>query len=80
MVSSKNAKGAIKIESAAGQGTTVEVLFPRIEEAPVKAEEEGELPMGNERILLVDDDPSIVNMMRQMLERLGYTVSGHDRQ
>lgn len=73
----KKCKGAIKIKSVAGQGTTVEVLFPRIEEeAPAKAEKEGELPRGNERILLVDDDPSIVNMLWQMLERLGYKISG----
>jgi CheY-like chemotaxis protein len=34
------------------------------------------LPTGSERILLVDDEPSIVTMIRQMLERLGYKISG----
>ena len=33
-----------------------------------------ELPTGNERILFIDDEQSIVNMARQMLERLGYHV------
>jgi CheY-like chemotaxis protein len=72
----KKCKGAINIESTVGEGTTVEVLFPKIEEeAPAKEKKEDELPTGNERILLVDDDPSIANMIRQMLERLGYTVT-----
>ncbi len=72
----KKCKGAISIKSTMGAGTTVEVLFPKIEEAaPVSNREEAEMPQGNERILLVDDDPSIVTMIRQMLERIGYTVS-----
>ena len=71
----KKCKGAIKIDSIVGKGTTVEVFFPKIEEAPAKEKKEVELPRGNERILLVDDDPSIVNMICQMLERMGYTVS-----
>ncbi len=51
------------------------MLFPKIkEEAPAKKKED-ELPTGSERILLVDDDPSIVTMIRQMLERLGYAVT-----
>ncbi len=72
----KKCKGVIKIESTVGEGTVVEVLFPKVEEeVPVKEAEQAKLPTGNERVLLVDDDPSIVNMIRQMLERLGYAVS-----
>ena len=72
----KKCKGAIKIASTVGEGTTVELLFPKInEKAPAENKREGELPKGNERILLVDDDPSIVNMICQMLERLSYTVT-----
>ena len=72
----KKCKGAIKIDSIVGKGTTVEVLFPKIEEeTPAEEKIEGELPKGNERILLVDDDPSIVSMICQMLERFGYTVT-----
>jgi len=72
----KKCKGAINVESAVGEGTTVTVLFPKIEEElPAEKKKEDELPTGNERILLVDDDPSIVSMIRQMLERLGYIVT-----
>lgn len=72
----KKCKGAINIISTVREGTTVEVLFPKIdEEAPAEEKKKDELPTGNERILLVDDDPSIVTMITQMLERLGYAVS-----
>ena len=71
----KKCKGAIDIRSTVGEGTTVEVLFPEIyREAPKESANEHELPTGGEKILLVDDDESIVRMVRQMLERLGYSV------
>lgn len=71
----KKNDGAIRIESKPGGGTTVEVLFPLID-APIAAEprDPGDLPMGTERILVVDDEPSLVTMTTRMLERLGYTV------
>ena len=73
----KKCKGTIDIKSAVGEGTTVSVLFPKIEDGATVEEkkEDEELPKGNERILLVDDDPSILNMVRQMLEHFGYTVT-----
>ena len=50
-------------------------FFPIIEEAAILDEETlEELPTGSERILLVDDEESIVKMGKQMLERLGYDV------
>jgi two-component system, cell cycle sensor histidine kinase and response regulator CckA len=73
----KKNDGAIRIESQLGQGTTVEVLFPQIE-APATAEAEGSeaglFPIGTERILLVDDEASLVEMTARILEKLGYTV------
>jgi PAS domain S-box-containing protein len=73
----KKCRGAIRIDSALGAGTTVEVLFPKIEgSVPNKESEESKLPTGNEKILLVDDDPSIVTAVREMLERVGYSVAG----
>jgi CheY-like chemotaxis protein len=74
----KKNDGAIKIESEIGKGTTVKVLFPQIEaqaefEVPTSAET---LPKGSERILLVDDEASLMKMVKQILERLGYQVVG----
>ncbi|RLB17584.1 MAG: hypothetical protein DRG63_03560 [Deltaproteobacteria bacterium] len=67
--------GAITVESELGKGSTFHVYFPVIEgeETPRETAEEL-IPTGNERILFVDDEPSIADMGRQLLERLGYDV------
>lgn len=67
--------GAIAIESNVGRGTTYHVYLPVFEDELVtEAQMTAALPGGNERILFVDDEKSIVDMARQMLERLGYQV------
>jgi PAS domain S-box-containing protein len=72
----KKHDGAIRVESEAGKGTIFEVLFPLHEgvvEQEVKEKPEV-LPKGTERILFVDDEPSLVEMAERMLRRLGYDV------
>ena len=72
----KSHDGVIKVKSEPGHGTIIEVLLPIID---AKAEAAGEkfevFPTGTERILFVDDEPSIVKIAEQMLERLGYEVT-----
>ncbi|MFC1869184.1 PAS domain S-box protein, partial [Thermodesulfobacteriota bacterium] len=68
--------GDIAVESQVGRGTIFHVLFPVIEEyvsPPIgpKAEFSG----GNERILFVDDEKSMVDAIQPMLEKLGYKVT-----
>jgi PAS domain S-box-containing protein len=71
----KKNDGAIRIESEPGHGTTVEVVFPQIEgRAEAEIQASIALPTGSERILVVDDEASLVEMTTRMLERLGYTV------
>ena len=41
----------------------------------IEVHEEISIPRGNERILLVDDDESIVRMEKKMLEELGYKIT-----
>lgn len=68
-------KGLINANSEYGRGVTFSVFFPIVEEEPeFKMEIQETIPEGHERVLLVDDEKSIVNMIGQMLERLGYTV------
>jgi signal transduction histidine kinase/ActR/RegA family two-component response regulator len=72
----KNHGGEISVDSEPQKGTAVLIYFPVIEEeAPVEETEIAEeLPVGNERILFVDDDESNVYLGRKRLERLGYQV------
>jgi PAS domain S-box-containing protein len=71
----RNAKGAITAYSEVGKGSTFNVFFPGVEaeELPVKVTPEP-LATGRERVLLVDDEEVQVQSIRNMLERLGYTV------
>ena len=72
----KSYGGAITVESEPEKGTIYHVYFPVVEEASViESQTAEELPTGNERILFIDDEQSIVNMARQILERLGYQVT-----
>ncbi len=74
----KQNNGFIKVYSEPGEGTTFKLYFPSHEEAktslyPAK-ESTGQIPTGTETILVVEDEKTILEMSRQMLERLGYTV------
>lgn len=68
--------GAVSIHGKAGQETAYEILLPRVrEEAAAFRDESAELAGGNERILLVDDEPQVVRVVAQMLGRRGYQVT-----
>ena len=72
----KSHNGAVTIESQVGQGSTFHVYLPIIERNVTTDEDvSAPLPMGQERILLVDDEQPLVEIGKQMLERLGYTVA-----
>ena len=67
--------GIITVYSEKGHGTTFTIYLPASEKE--KAEEKhssDRLLGGSETILLVDDEPSIVAIAREVLELLGYTV------
>ncbi|RPI51213.1 MAG: PAS domain S-box protein, partial [Deltaproteobacteria bacterium] len=72
----KNHNGGITVYSESGKGSTFHVYLPRIgetEEQP-KAREKETPSVGHERILLVDDEPVLAELGKQMLERFGYEV------
>lgn len=69
--------GYIQVESAPGAGTCFTVYWPRCAEppAPVEAEEpETALRPGSETVLVVEDEHSVRDLVREMLEPLGYQV------
>ena len=69
--------GFIRVKSQEGQGTQFRIYLPaRSDTSTEKAPSlSSAAPDGQgERILLVDDEPSVRHMTRQMLERKGYHV------
>jgi PAS domain S-box-containing protein len=71
----KEHNGLITVESEPGKGTVFSIFLPIVEEEAVVEEDTDEtLPNGDERVLFIDDEESIVNLARQRLEMLGYKV------
>ena len=67
--------GAITAHSEIGKGSTFHVYFPLVEEKEETEEEiEALVPTGNECILCIDDEQSVIKLIKQMLEQLGYKV------
>jgi PAS domain S-box-containing protein len=73
-------KGALKVYSEPGKGTTFKILFPALEDAGEEARtnESSSSPLADWRgkgtILLVDDEESLVALGARMLEHLGFTM------
>ncbi|MCX6179994.1 MAG: PAS domain-containing protein [Chlorobiales bacterium] len=74
----KQNSGFIEVKSKKGKGTSVRIYLPlhQREDAAERSDKKKEpaLPQGKEMILLVEDQPDILQLCRQMLERNGYTV------
>ena len=69
--------GDIRVKSELGKGTSFHVYLPALDKKTGEqtADQSEAAPGGNESILLVDDEHSIVKLEKQMLERLGYKVT-----
>lgn len=71
----KDHGGCIKVYSEMGIGTTFHVFLPAAFTAAETASQQAEpLPMGNECILLVDDEKTLIDLGQDLLQRLGYWV------
>jgi signal transduction histidine kinase/CheY-like chemotaxis protein len=71
----KHHDGAIEVESEPGQGATFHIYLPLTEQPAARREH---LPVeahpGTETILLVEDEPMLLELGQRTLERLGYRV------
>jgi PAS domain S-box-containing protein len=73
----KQNNGFINVESELGKGTTFEIYLPPYEGNILNAPKENDVKQaerGHETILLVEDEPMILNMATTMLKRQGYKV------
>ncbi|WP_462384135.1 hybrid sensor histidine kinase/response regulator [Pseudomonas sp. Marseille-QA0892] len=71
----KQAKGAVRIVSEPGKGTSVQLYMPRDKgDKPALAEErDGEAPLGTgEIVLVVEDEPVVRSLIVEVLAELGY--------
>ena len=73
----KQHQGWIEVQSQVGQGTTFRIFLPvspkTLAPAPQNGDRHG-LRGGTETILVVEDEPAVLNMAKAILQRLGYQV------
>jgi signal transduction histidine kinase len=72
------ASGGLRIDSGPGRGTTIEIYLPKSTERPPQGLTFGLVPIraanGHETILVVEDDPDVLNVVVCGLLDLGYEV------
>ncbi len=72
----RSMNGAIDVTSVPGKGATFELFFPAIGREEETMIIEGSAPRtGSERVLVVDDEPMLVDIAKRMLQKLGYQVT-----
>jgi PAS domain S-box-containing protein len=72
-------EGAITVDSRVGEGTQFRVYFPALAPSrPSRARPRARIPEGQgEHILCVDDEPALVELLRDQLATLGYRVTAY---
>ncbi len=69
--------GAITVDTAIGQGSCFTVYMPEIGcQESSESQHRQDLPTGEGRVLVVDDERQIVDYEVQILHRAGYTANG----
>ncbi len=77
----KDHGGYMQVRSEVGRGSSFQVYFPLVcQEADMTTTDRHPPAEGaGEHILVVDDEPAVIHMGTEMLQRLGYRVSGEGR-
>ena len=73
----RQSDGHIAVSSEMGLGTTFRIYLPRAEAPAESSVEAGgeKMPEGTEHILLIEDDASVRRLSKELLTRLGYSVT-----
>jgi PAS domain S-box-containing protein len=70
--------GAIQVESALGEGTTMRVLIPCASESPEQATDErrapGDLEQPCATVMIVEDEEALLSAAAKLLRKAGFTV------
>ena len=71
-------RGFINVYSEPSRGTTFRVYFPSTDRSPVESVPQAlrDLPRGNETVLLIDDELTLLDLTGELLQSLGYKVIG----
>jgi signal transduction histidine kinase/CheY-like chemotaxis protein len=70
-----NHRGVITVHSVLGEGTTFNIYLPAIKKVIKKeGEVQKEVLQGKETVLLVDDEDMIIEIGKEMLEKMDYKV------
>lgn len=72
----KQAGGVMTVDSASGSGTTLRVLLPELDRPAdvTTRSDEAPPPVGQERLLVVDDEPAVAKIAERLLQQAGYDV------
>ncbi|MHB1011429.1 MAG: hybrid sensor histidine kinase/response regulator [Desulfobacteria bacterium] len=70
----KNHMGHIDVESTVGVGSTVNIYLPAaLNATSAQGEDEMQLAAGKGKILIMDDEQGILDVLQALLEHIGYT-------
>lgn len=69
-----NHDGCISVESEAGRGTTVHIYLPAVERETERKGSESDLSQGAGTIMVIEDEETILDISKEMLEHLGYHI------
>ena len=70
----QSCKGEVTVASTEGQGSTFKIFLPVIEGNAEESQNAASPVRGKGRVLFIDDEPANLQLMLDMISRLGYTI------